>query len=476
MTDIEKTRSPEVGNAEKSLSPIAEADAALKFLKREEVDGTIVDIDEKKLVRKIDWMVMPTLINYANVMGLKKDTGTTASQFSYLALAFYVSYCVFEVPQGYLMQRFPTAKYLGLQNFASLVALRVLLGCFESAVAPSLILVTGMWYKKSEQPFRIGIWYLGTGCGTIVGALFSYGFQHYNGKAFRSWQIMFLVCGIITIAAGICVVLFLPDNPMTSRFSHDEKIFAIERLRENKTGVENKTFKVKQAIECIMSPNTWLISLFTASSNVSNGALSSYQATIIKGLGYTSKQTALLSIPSGGVSIVSILAGTFVAGRTNSRALNSCALTIPSIIGGALMAFLPKNAGAGKLVGNYMTNTGGAALPLMYSLAAANYAGHTKKITINAILLMSFCVGNIIGPLTFQPDGKNPPEYIPAKIAIMATGAVAVVAALVLVTLLWWENRKRDKEEAAMGGYDHVVDSEFMDKTDKENQEFRYSY
>jgi len=56
-----------------------------------------------------------TLINYANVMGLQEDTNTSAKQFSYLALAFYVSYCVFEIPQGYLMQRFPTAKYLGLQ-------------------------------------------------------------------------------------------------------------------------------------------------------------------------------------------------------------------------------------------------------------------------------------------------------------------------------------------------------------------------
>jgi hypothetical protein len=186
-------------------------------------------------------------------------------------------------------------------------------------------------------------------------------------------------------------------------------------------------------------------------------------------LGYTSKQTALSSLPSGGVSIVSILSATFVAGRTNSRGLNACALTIPSIIGGALMAFLPKNAGAGKPIGNYVTNTGGAALPLMYSFAAANYAGHTKKVTINAILLMSFCVGNIIGPLTFQPDGKNPPEYIPAKIAIMA-------AALILIGNLWLENRRRDREEAAMGGYDHVVDSEFMDQTDKENREFRYSY
>lgn len=34
----------------------------------------------------------------------------------------------------------------------------------------------------------------------------------------------------------------------------------------------------------------------------------------------------------------------------------------------------------------------------------------------------------------------------------------------------------RDREEMAMGGYDHIPDSEFMDRTDKENQEFRYSY
>jgi hypothetical protein len=58
-----------------------------------------------------------TLINYANVMSMQPDTNTSASQFSYLALLFYVSYLVFEIPQGYLMQRFPSAKYLGLQIY-----------------------------------------------------------------------------------------------------------------------------------------------------------------------------------------------------------------------------------------------------------------------------------------------------------------------------------------------------------------------
>jgi len=56
-----------------------------------------------------------TLINYANVMDAQSDTNTSASQFSYLALLFYVFYLIREIPQGYLMQRFPTAKYLGFQ-------------------------------------------------------------------------------------------------------------------------------------------------------------------------------------------------------------------------------------------------------------------------------------------------------------------------------------------------------------------------
>jgi MFS family permease len=170
------------------------------------------------------------------------------------------------------------------KNYPSLVAVRVLLGIFESAVAPSLLLITGMWYKKHEQPTRCGIWYLGTGTGTIVGALASFGFQHYTGTSFKSWQIMFLVFGLITIAVGICVVLFLPDNPMSCKWlSNEEKMWAIERLRANQTGIENKHFKIPQMVECLKDPHTWMVSLITVASNVSNGAVSSFQATIIKG-------------------------------------------------------------------------------------------------------------------------------------------------------------------------------------------------
>lgn len=106
-------------------------------------------------------------MNYANVMGLREDTSISADQFSQLALVFYVTYLAFEFPTGYLMQRLPTAKYLGAnvilwglmttlvstaKNWAGLVTLRVLLGCFEAAVAPAL--VSHVQQHHLYPPFR----------------------------------------------------------------------------------------------------------------------------------------------------------------------------------------------------------------------------------------------------------------------------------------------------------------------------------
>jgi sugar phosphate permease len=443
-------------------------------------------------------------VNYANVMGLQEDANVTKAQFSNLALIFYVTYLAFEFPHGYGMQRLPTAKYLATmvflwgvivtvtsacKNYGALVTTRVLLGCFESAVAPSLILITSMWYKRNEQPPRVGIWYLGTGTGTIFGSLISFGFQHYHSDKFTSWQIMFLVVGLVTCSVGILAFLFLPDNPMKSRLTHEEKVWAIERLRENMTGIENKKLKPSQVLECFTDPQTWLLSLITIASNVPNGAVSSYQATIIKGFGYDSKKTALLQIPSGGVAIVAILSATYLAGRYNQRGIQIVALLVPGILGGALMAFLPENDKAGKLIGNYLTNAIGSTLPLLYSWVAANYAGHTKKVstgrligvfiilticvqvTMNAILLMSFCLGNIIGPLSFTP--ASAPNYIPAKITIIVTCAFAAIVTIILQFYYISVNKHRD-QLVNVGELGHTKDVEFSDETDRQNKEFRY--
>jgi len=87
---------------------------------------------------------------------------------------------------------------------------------------------------------------------------------------------------------------------------------------------------------------------------------------------------------------------------------------------------------------------------------------------MNAIVLMSFCVGNIIGPETFRD--KDAPAYIPAKLTIVVILAVGIVLAIILDLLYSWENKKRDRE----GHQDLPQDYEFLDLTDKQNGNFRY--
>ena len=90
---------------------------------------------------------------------------------------------------------------------------------------------------------------------------------------------------------------------------------------------------------------------------------------------------------------------------------------------------------------------------------------------MNAVLLISFCLGNIVGPLTFTQ--QSAPNYIPAKITIIVTCSVAVVLTLVLRMYSTWENKRRDKL-AAQGALGHRADIEFADITDRKNKEFRY--
>jgi ACS family allantoate permease-like MFS transporter len=129
----------------------------------------------KALRRKLDWLIPPlcaavyftqfldkTSLNYASIMGLP----ITGQRYNLVSLAFYLGFLVWEFPTVYISQKTRVAKYLGANiiiwgivlmlhsvgtSFGAFFALRFLLGMCESCVAPSLILIISMFYKKNEQ-------------------------------------------------------------------------------------------------------------------------------------------------------------------------------------------------------------------------------------------------------------------------------------------------------------------------------------
>lgn len=84
---------------------------------------------------------------------------------------------------------------------------------------------------------------------------------------------------------------------------------------------------------------------------------------------------------------------------------------------------------------------------------------------------MTILQGNIFGPMSFT--GQSAPDYIPAKITIIATCAGTCVFVVCLQAYYITENKRRDKLEAEAAGRDED-EAAFMDKTDRQNQGFRY--
>lgn len=126
-----------------------------------------------------------------------------------------------------------------------------------------------------------------------------------------------------------------------------------------------------------------------------------------------------------------------------------------------------------KLFGVYLLNSAPALLPMIYSWNSANTSGYTKRTMRNALTLMAFCIGNLIGPQLFN---SGLPDYQPAKIVLLVTVAAVVVLILCLRQVMAAENKKRENEFGSDGG---ILSEkiEIHDLTDIENRRtFRYVY
>lgn len=94
---------------------------------------------------------------------------------------------------------------------------------------------------------------------------------------------MFWITGGITIVWACIIGIFLPDSPVKAKFVNDrQKAIAIERMRADQTGIENKHFKKEQMIEAFTDPKTWLLFFFNIWISVPNGGLTNFAPLVRK--------------------------------------------------------------------------------------------------------------------------------------------------------------------------------------------------
>ncbi|KAH8770304.1 hypothetical protein BGZ57DRAFT_929313 [Hyaloscypha finlandica] len=105
---------------------------------------------------------------------------------------------------------------------------------------------------------------------------------------------------------------------------------------------------------------------------------------------------------------------------------------------------------------------------LIWPLAAANLAGHTKCTFVNGLEFVGYAAWNIIGPFLFI---SAVPRYPSAIKRVLNVHACAMPFAVCLGLVMLRENRKRLREDLPTEVAD---DAGFHDFTEFENRGFMY--
>ena len=218
---------------------------------------------------------------------------------------------------------------------------------------------TTVWYRKAESTPRYGVWYSGMGGGQVIGGIISFGAQHAPpNSSFGGWKIMFVVIGAINALAGLWAFLLLPESPETARFlTAQEKERVYERLREDQAGSGAKVLRWRAFIEVMCDLQTWVILLLTVISSIpGGGVITTFSATLIKNFGYNSKQSALLNMPTGVVSIIATMGSTYAIAKGFPRWMSINVVLLVTVLGACLMSFVPNSNQGGLLAGIYLVN------------------------------------------------------------------------------------------------------------------------
>lgn len=114
----------------------------------------------------------------------------------------------------------------------------------------------------------MGLWYTANGFGIALGGLLGYGIGNIKASL-PSWKFEFLIIGALCCIWGVVMFILIPDSPVTAKgLTLKQKRMAVERLRENQTGVENKHLKGYQLREVFTDIKTPLFFLLGVVGNV----------------------------------------------------------------------------------------------------------------------------------------------------------------------------------------------------------------
>ncbi|ELR04324.1 hypothetical protein VC83_04028 [Pseudogymnoascus destructans] len=289
---------------------------------------------------------------------LLSDTGMTAYQFTIALMVFLVAYAVFEVPSNYFLKKFSPSKWIaflmfswgvmtvglgGAQSYASVTAVRFLLGVFEAGLFPGLVYYLTFWYRTEERSMRVAIILASATLAGAFGGALAYGIGHMDqAGGLSAWRWLFIIEGIPSVLSSVAVFFFLPDYPETATWlTLEERALAVERLRVEGSHGHGQSLTWAQAKSTLTDWRLYAHFAIYFGISVPFSSLSLFTPSITAGLGYANLEAQLMTVSPYAVAYVVTIFVSWSADHYNARGLHTAGSALVGACAFMASALLP---------------------------------------------------------------------------------------------------------------------------------------
>ena len=440
-------------------------------------------IDERKLVRKMDWYLIPVVmllyllsfldrvnIGNARLYNLESDLNLTSSQFQVAVSILFVTYILSELPSNLVIKKLHPSRWIAFitvswgiiatltgvtQNYAGLLVCRLFLGAVEGGLFPGMAIYLTFFYTKRELALRIGYLFVSAALAGACGGLLAFGIGHMDGIAGQSgWRWIMIIEGLPTFVLGIATWWILPDKPSTAYFLNpSEKALAARRLtRQMGYTAKAAKFHWDDVRAALKDWVVWAFAFAQFGADTMLYGFSTFLPTIIRGINPSASAeiVQVLTIPCYAVGAITYLVVAWVSDRQQRRGFYTVAFGGVSIVG---YAMLISDSGAKvHYAGCFLVAMGLyviVGLPLAWM--PTNFPRYGKRTTATGLQLS---IGNCSGIMAsfLYPKGEGP-RYVRGHAVTLA-----MVGWACLVYSVIWFHLARQNAKRATGEDDYKIE------------------
>lgn len=430
---------------------------------------------ERKVRRKLDTQVVPLVaalylfafldrsnIGNARIAGFERDLKLTGDQYDWLLTIFYISYIICEF-LGIMWKIVPPHKWAafcvfgwgvvstvqaGINTWGAAMALRFLMGVFEAGYGPGIPFLLSFFYLRHELGLRVGMFFAAAPlANTLAGAL-AYGITSGN-PSLAKWRVLFLVEGLPTIAMAVVAWFFLPDSPEKARFLSEKEKELVRARGVRQAGAATRVGGVewRQFFKGLVDPKGWILGMMYFSCNVAFSSLSVFLPTILKEMGFSSINAQGLTAPVFFLSFLITITTPYIADRTQQRGIMIVILTVVGGVGYVILA--TAQSVAARYFGCFMA--AGGIFPAIANIlpwVLNNQGSDTRRGAGIVLLNLVGQCGPLLGTRLY-PSSEGP-FYVKGQSVCAGFMFFTTLLAILLRTLLVWENRKLDREHGTI--------------------------